>query len=214
VETAAISDEVVGAAASGDDKAQTCVLHVFASQVRIMVNARLNPTTAQTQLAEDIVQESLLALRESLATLERRTVAGLRAFASTIVSRRVTDALRDKQRMERRGPVRSLDSHVRADLSAATPLWALLSASGASPLTQIDQASLQHRVLSELTNLKPEHREVITLAFFDQLETRDIAERMSISRPAASMLLIRAVKTLRRNLTGTSQIIAAHHDQG
>jgi len=209
----AISDDLVAAVGGGDPNVQGRLLEALAPQVRIMVNARLNPTIAQTQLAEDLVQESLVALRESLASLERRTAAGLRAFASTIVSRRVTDALRDKLRTERRGGLRSLDSQVLCDLSAATPLWAVLSASGASPLTQLDHISLQHRVMSELASLKPEHREAITLAFFDQLETRDIAQRLGISRPAASMLLIRAIKTLRRNLTGHSEVISINNDQ-
>lgn len=52
----------------------------------------------------------------------------------------------------------------------------------------------------ELGNLKPEHREAITLAFFDQMTTREIAERMGMSRPAASMLLLRAVTALRHRM--------------
>jgi RNA polymerase sigma factor (sigma-70 family) len=202
----AIGDEMVAEAASGGIDAQARLFDLLSPQVRIMVNARLNPTTAQSHIAEDIVQESLLALRESIGTLQRRTASGLRAFASTIVSRHVADALRDRQRAIRRGN-RSLDSKMQADFSGATPLWAMLSASGASPLTQADQADLVPRVMNVLESLKPEHRQVITLAFFDQLETADIAVQMKISRPAASMLLIRAMKSLRRGMTGSSQVM-------
>ncbi len=56
----------------------------------------------------------------------------------------------------------------------------------------------------ELGGLKAEYREAITLAFFDQMTTRDIAQRMELSRPAASMLLLRAVKALRRSMSGAT----------
>ena len=203
----AISDELVAAAAQGQSEALERTLEGLAPQVRIMVNARLNPTLAQTQLAEDLVQESLSSISKAISTLQRQTAGGLRAFASTIVSRRVADALRDPERLGRRAGDRSLDSHANIDFSGAAPLWAMLSASGASPVTQADHADLIPRVMSAMTSLKPEHREAITMAFFDQLDTRDLAERMNISRPAASMLLIRAVKALRRQLTGSSQVM-------
>lgn len=175
-----------------------------------MVNARLNPTPAQAHAAEDLVQDVLLQLGEGLNALRARTAGGVRAFASTIASRRVADLLRGRgQPVGAVGQdgVRSLHSTVVAGMSAASPLWAMLSAGGASPGSLADQADLAQRVMNELVMLKSEHREAITLAFFDQLETRDIAERMNMSRPAASMLLIRALKALRRRLTGSSQVI-------
>ena len=56
----------------------------------------------------------------------------------------------------------------------------------------------------ELGGLKSAYREAITLAFFDQMTTRDIAERMELSRPAASMLLLRAGNALRRSMRGAT----------
>src|SRR5207247_8076447 len=157
------------------------LLEAMTSQVRIMINARLHPTTAQVHLAEDLLQETMLALSTGLASLQRRTAAGIRAFASTIVSRRVADALRDRQRIDGRPRARSLDSTMHGDLSADGPLWTFLSATGASPLTQADAADRFLRMMGELQRLNPEHREIITLAFFDQLETGDIAQGMGIS---------------------------------
>jgi DNA-directed RNA polymerase specialized sigma24 family protein len=43
------------------------------------------------------------------------------------------------------------------------------------------------------------------MAFFDQLPAAVIAREMGISRPAASMLLIRAVKALRRSVRTTGE---------
>lgn len=82
----------------------------------------------------------------------------------------------------------------------------MLSASGTSPLSAADRFDCLQNVLGELGQLNERHREIITLAFFDQLATGEIADRLGISRPAASMLLIRAIKALRRRVTGSSQL--------
>jgi RNA polymerase sigma factor (sigma-70 family) len=219
MQPAAITDDLVAIAAAGDQvNARQQLFDAFIPQVRIMIHARLNSTIMQGHLVDDLLQETMLALSEGVQRLERRTVAGLRAFASTIVSRRVADALRDQRRgpvapnRTLGGPARSLDSAVQTDLSTAQPLWALLSMSGASPPSEANQSDLVQRTMTALAQMKEDHRTVLTLAFFDQLETRDIAVHLNVSRPAASMLLIRAIKTLRRNLTGCSQVITATHE--
>ena len=63
-----------------------------------MVVARLSPTPAQHHAAEDLVQQVLLALTTGVARLENRTVGGLKAFASGIVSKQVALLLRQKRR--------------------------------------------------------------------------------------------------------------------
>ncbi|HPM23384.1 MAG TPA: sigma-70 family RNA polymerase sigma factor, partial [Phycisphaerae bacterium] len=142
----------------------------------------------------------LLAVLAGLPRLEVRTLAGLRAFVSGVVTRKVADFIRGRgngHRPERK--VRSLDSTI-ADLSHAGPVWEFLSASGASPHSAVDQAERIARLMSELARLKDSYRQVITLAFFDQLPLSEIAEQMGLSRPAASMLLIRAVQALRQQV--------------
>lgn len=210
-----ITDALVRGAAQGDLSQRDRLFILLTPQVRIMVNARLQPTAAQAQVAEDLVQEVMLALSEGLATLQRQTVSGLRAFASVVVSRRVADLLQDKARLHRHANGRrpqSLDSAAGTHLSGswvAAPLWATLSASGHSPMSEVGHDELFHRIVAALSELKEEHRTVITLAFFDQLDTHDIAERLGITRPAATMLLMRAIRTLRRTLTGTSRVMPA-----
>lgn len=103
------------------------------------------------------------------------------------------------------GPVcPSLDSTVTV-FSGPTPWWEILSAHGTSPSGAVEREDLFKKLMKELAHLKVEHWEVITLAFFDQLPTAEIAARMDLSRPAASMLLIHAIRGLRRQLTGSSR---------
>ena len=193
-----VSDELVAAAVIGEPQALDRLLAAAAPRVLLMVAARLSTDVKQYAAVEDISQVACMNIIECLPTLKLCTASGFKAFASTIVSRRVADHLRKKQRVGV-GGVASLDSTV-AGLSDAGPLWQFLSASGTSPLSAADRADAFTCVMKELGRLKPEHRDVITFALCDQLSTAEIAGQMGISRPAASMLLIRALNALRKKL--------------
>ncbi len=205
VEGTPFTDDDVVRAVAGDSDARERIAAVLSSQVRLMIVARLGPGSPNDVL-DDIAQTAMIGLTDALGSLKTRTVGGLRAFFSTIVSRRVADHLRQRRQGDARGArPASLDSTV-AGLSGAGPLWQFLSQSGRSPLSSAALQEQMRSVLEALANLKEEHRAIITYAFFDQLSTGEIAELMEISRPAASMLLIRAIKTLRRAVTGNSQV--------
>ena len=203
---AQLDDETVAAAIEGHRQAVDRLVGAMTPQVRLMVMARLSPTPAQYGHVEELAQSVMVALLENLARIERRTLAGVKAYTSTIAARAVADLLRNPGGAGRGkpGPL-SLDTTV-AGASGAGPLHQFLSATGTSPLSAAARADQLQATLAELGRLKPEYREVITLAFFDQLATSQIAELLGTTRPAASMILIRAIKTLRRNLTGTSEL--------
>lgn len=205
-EVTELTDSVVVAASEGSDWARTRLLEVLAPQVRLMVRARLAPSPAQLYAVDDLAEQVLAALAAGLPRLEARTTAGLKAFLSGIVNHKVTDFIRAGGSPERMRPViQSLDSTV-ADFSQVGPMWQFLSASGVSPRTAVDHAERISKLMEEFGRLAAVHREILTLAFFDQLPLAEIAERMQLSRGAASMLLIRAVQTLRQNLVAASAL--------
>ena len=201
-----ITDAQIASCVAGSKKEIEQVLGAIEPQVRLMVAARLCASPRQHHAVEEITHLVMVGLSQGIHRLKNRTVGGLRAFASVIATRKVSDFLNRRGGGDLVGPaLRSLDSTVTA-LSGRVPHWQILTGSGASPSSVAAQTEECAAVLKGLSGLKHEHREVITLAIFDQLPTREIADRMDISRPAASMLLIRAIKTLRRNLTGSSRL--------
>ena len=193
-----ITDEIVNAASNGDVQAREHVLEALMSQVRAMITVRLSPTPAQFHAVEDLAQQSLMAVSDGLETLREPTRAVLKSFTSTIVTRNVAKFLSNPDSMKAHG-VKSLDSSIH-DHASHGPLWALLSASGISPSSAFSNSERIDQILTELGRLKTAYRDVIILAFFDQLPVREIARRMDLSRPAASMLLMRAVRALRRRV--------------
>lgn len=199
-----ISEEVLAAACRGSEGDRGRVLAAMAEQVRMMVQVRLAATPGQRHVAEDLAQQALVDIDRALGSLRKRTVSALKSTASMIVSRRVADFLRSGEHA-RAGEMRSLDSAVH-DLSRESPLWSILSASGISPKSVADQRESIERLMGELGRLRAVYREVIALAFFDQLPVDEIGDRIGMKREAASMLLVRAMRTLRRNLTGSSRV--------
>lgn len=162
--------------------------------------ARLSPRPNQWHAVEEIVQEALAAASSGLLSLERADGAGFRAYLARIVEHKVADRLRRQARPGRwTGSLRSLQSSGGWATSAG-PLAAMLSASGVTPRTAVGQAEQIETMLLHLGRLKDDYRRVLTYAFFDQLKTGEIAARMGLTRPAASMLLLRAVRALRASM--------------
>ncbi len=199
-----INDETVRAAVQGVALERNKVLEALTSQVRAMITIRLSPTPAQFHAVEDLAQQTLIALSEGLNQLRDARVTTLKSFASVVVGRKVADFLRQNNNAK----PRSIDSYDGSlpDSSAFGPLREILPASTISPRSLAVRADAIRQVVAELGRLKRNYREIITFAFFDQLPVNEISERMEMTRPAASMLLVRAVKTLRRNITGSSKV--------
>ncbi|HVP10143.1 MAG TPA: sigma-70 family RNA polymerase sigma factor, partial [Phycisphaerae bacterium] len=149
-----------------------------------------------------LAQHVMASVAEGLPALRNVTTGGLNAYTSTIVARVVANFLRRHGSGGLPAP-RSLDSSIRGTGSALF-LRDLLSASSLTPGAAAAQAEDLERVMLALGSLKPDYREVITLAFFDQLGLVEVADRLGLSRPAASMLLARAMKALRQTLTRSS----------
>lgn len=204
-----ISDVEVAAAVQGDAEARNRLLGLLGPQVRAMVAIRLAPRPAQWHTAEDLAQQAMTDLIEAIGRLKQPVAACLRRTASTIVERRVADLLRDA------GPQRpaaeaSLDATIPMDGSTLRPLITLLASTGVTPQSAAARSESIGRLLAELGKMRPVYRHVITLAFFDQMSTVEISEYLGLSREAGSMLLLRAMRTLRRNLTGDSQLQTIH----
>lgn len=196
-----LTDEQVAAAVGGSQQAQSLVMDALAAQVKTMVAIRLAAKPGQAHLVEDLAQQSLLAILQNLSSLKSSSVVALKAFASTIVARRVADHLR--QRPEQRQG-RSLDSTAFV-LSTAAPMRELLPATDTTPRSAAGRAELSRLAIRELGMMKPTYRQVITLAFFDQLPVKEIAVQMDLSRAATSMLLFRAMKALKSRIAQAGQ---------
>jgi RNA polymerase sigma factor (sigma-70 family) len=200
-EVTTITDEMVRAATNGSAVDRGLLLGRLAPQLRAMVLVRLAPSQNQWHAVDDLAQQATASVAQGLPGLRNPTTAALNAYASTVVTRAVANFLRQRA-SNGVSSSHSLDSSIHGP-GGSVFLRDLLSASSLTPGAAAVQAEDMQRVILALGNLKPDYREIITLAFFDQLGLAEIADCLGLSRPAASMLLTRAMKTLRRRLTGS-----------
>jgi RNA polymerase sigma factor (sigma-70 family) len=201
-----ISDEVVHAAAEGVSTARDALLAAVEPRVRLMVAARLSPRPEQFAAVDDITQEVLLATMTGLRGLRIQTAAGLRAFIAATARNKVADYIDGGRHAGIGGATATvcLETTIHA-LSGAAPLWALLSSSGTTPSAAFERDELAVRMLGELGRLPEHYRDIVTLAFFGGLTTREIAADKGKERGAVAMMLLRAIRILRRQMTGSSR---------
>ena len=194
-----LNDEIVRAAVAASIPAQRTMIQAIAAQTRLMVAARLNSARDRVNAVDEVTQRVLLALLEGLPRLERQTVPGLKGFLSAIVSRKAADYICMRRESKGRPDTVSIERGGATGASGVNDqvMDMVLSASDTTPGRAAERTEQVQRMLAALDQLRPNYREVITLAFFDQLSVSEIAEGLAISRAAASMLLMRAVKALR-----------------
>jgi len=113
----------------------------------------------------------------------------------------VVSAVRDKQRARRDAPQITCVGTSEADFAAAVPGYLLMSDQQPS-VPPAAQDPHDPELVTALASLSGEHREVLILAheLKEERPTAEIALLLGISRPAASMRLMRAHARLRRIL--------------
>lgn len=194
-----LTDAIVEAAVSGSKAALRELVHALAPQIRLMVAARLHTARDRFNAVDEVAQRVLLALLDGLPRLERRTVGGLKCYVSAIAARKAADYICLRRESKGRPDTVSLDPWRAAGVDDEV-IDIVLSASDTTPGRAAEKSEQVQRMLAALDLLRPQYRDAITLAFYDQLSVTDIGAQLGISRPAASMLLMRAVKALRARL--------------
>ena len=193
-----LSDSTVHAAVSGDAEALNRLATLSRARVEAMVAARLPPDLFRHDLVEDLVQEILLALSSGISALKARSLYGFRGYLSSVVRNQVAQHLRGRARTLPTPPPAEFPGAGGTAVSSGILLLESIHDQGQSPSSDATRLELFQQLMLELAELKPSYREALTLAFFDQLTTRQIAETLDLTRPNAAMLVLRATDALRK----------------
>jgi len=160
----------------GDADAANEFFDRYAARIRRFIAQSLG---AEKSEADDLLQETLIALAEALPFF--RGDSSLFTFACAIAHRKVLSFVRTTAR--------------RARLMRAAAI--------AEPEPRHDIGS--HRDFnSALIQLKPEYREALVLKYVEEISVAEIARVLAISEHAVESRLARARKLLRKHL-GESQ---------
>jgi RNA polymerase sigma-70 factor (ECF subfamily) len=158
-------------------------------------------------LAEEVLQDTYLALWSRAELFDGRQ-GSVMGWLSTIARNRAIDRLRSSAR--RPAPVAlsglvgsaadpaSADDARDAILAAATPLAGVTAAP--DPEHEVDLAELRREVAHALADIPEQERQVLTLAYYDQLSQSEIAARLAWPLGTVKTRTRRALARLREAL--------------
>ena len=195
--------ELVGALVEGDDAALGELYDRHAESLFRAALLRLG----DRGLAEEVLQDTYLALWNR-AELFDRSQGSVIGWLSTIARNRAIDRLRSSAR--RPVPVAlsgliplgadaaATDDARDAILAAAIPVAGVTAAP--DPEREVDIAELRREVEQALADIPEQERQVLTLAYYDQLSQSEIAARLSWPLGTVKTRTRRALARLRATL--------------
>ncbi len=178
--------ELVSRAQKGDRQS----LGVLSTHVRRRVFVYLYRMTLDYHLAEDLVQETVLYMIESLQRLETTSSSSLWAW----IYRSAWGIFRHYIRPQ--GHQRIVQKTV-VDHEA---LLQLIDCTEESPLDQAERSELFEAICESLGTLQAKHRNVLVLRCFELLSHAEIASVMGCSEVKARVLFFHAKHALKRQL--------------
>ncbi len=168
-------EELVGRVAQGDDRALSELYDRYARQVYV-TGIRL---LKDSHLAEDLVQDTFTNVWRGARSFDRDR-ASFATWLYQITRNRATD-------LDRRRRVRPLSA-------GEEPLWNV--SGGPDPEASVALWDMA-RALSRISE---EHREVLTLAYFEGLSQREISHRTGIPLGTVKTRTTAALKRLRQTM--------------
>jgi RNA polymerase sigma-70 factor (ECF subfamily) len=192
------SREWVERASGGDVLAVEELFARHLPGLQAYVRAQAGGLLEGKESSSDLVQS---ACREVLSHLERFRYDGEEGFKRWLYAtalRKIRDRYRYHTAQKRDAGREARPADPPASVAVEHLLVRLRSASSPSgPLAAREEFARVERVLEELP---ASYRDVIRLAYLDELPRREIAERMGLSEANARMLLSRALARLARLL--------------
>jgi RNA polymerase sigma-70 factor, ECF subfamily len=167
---------------------------VFATALRLL---------GDRQVAEDVVQETFLALWNRAETFDAR-LGSLGTWLTTVARHRAVDRLRAAGRRPRLvsidpspdgsdGGAEAVDRLLSLHSHAATPR-------DDDPVAAFDVAELRTFLARALAGLPPDERDVIALAYRDELSQSEIAASLGLPLGTVKTRTRRGLRHLRESL--------------
>ena len=164
--------DLIAGLKAGDEDAAHEFFDRYAARIRRFI---ANSLGAATDEADDILQETFIALADALPFF--RGDSSLFTFACAIAHRKVLSLIRTNAR--------------RARLMRAAPVTADATPHDVAADPEFNRA---------LAALRPEYREVLILKYVEEIGVSEIARILRLSEHAVESRLARARKSLRNSL--------------
>jgi RNA polymerase sigma-70 factor (ECF subfamily) len=184
----------------GDRSAIDGLLERHRTAIRRMIDRRMDRVVQRRVDASDIVQDVLLEANRRLGDYLANPTMPFQLWLRHMARDRLIDA----HRRHRVASTRSVDREVPLaatgdDDGAADPVAGLADRE-LTPAAAATWRELERRFAAAVERLDEADREIVLLRHFEHLSTAEAAEALSLSKPAAGMRYLRAMRRLREFL--------------
>ena len=188
----------------GDEAALNGLLARHRDAIRRMIDRRMDRVVQHRVDASDIVQDVLLEANRRLGDYLANPTMPFRLWLRHMARDRLIDA----HRRHRVAASRSVDREVSlaapgtADDRSRNDAVGQIADRELTPAAAATWHELERRFAAAVEQLDDADREIVLLRHFEHLSTADAAAALGLSKPAAGMRYLRAMRRLRVLLDG------------
>ncbi|MEM9364488.1 MAG: sigma-70 family RNA polymerase sigma factor [Planctomycetota bacterium] len=193
--------DLLAQARGGDPEALGSLLQWYANYLSILACSQLDHRLRQRLSPSDIVQEAMLAAHRDFQAFRGDSQGELLCWLRSILINTLHRSFQEHVAVQKRDVRRevSLEAVSNRLEESAVQLAALIPANDTSPSAPMRARESAVELANELSRLKPDYQEVITLRVLQGLPFDEIAERMNRNSGAVRMLWLRALTSFRSN---------------
>jgi RNA polymerase sigma-70 factor (ECF subfamily) len=203
------TDDLVAKAAAGDSAAMGALFSRYRERLKTMVRLRLDRRLQGRVDASDVLQEAFIEAAQRLPEYARTPPAQkmpLFLWLRFLTGQRMLIVHRRHLGAKMRSAKEEVSLYRRAMPEATTlSLAAQLLGRLTSPTQAAVRAELQLQLQQALNGMDATDREVLILRHFEELNNNETAVVLGISKTAASNRYVRALRRLKRILSGIAE---------
>jgi RNA polymerase sigma-70 factor (ECF subfamily) len=174
----------------GETEAFSLIFRKYRRRLAVLVHYRMSSELRGAVEVDDILQEVFLAAAQDMGNFTYQSPGSLMAWLSRISDHVIVDAVRYQNRGKRHAGEML---RFRSDSNPAGPE----PVDRETPSQVFARTENMQILLKKLDCLPVEYREMILLAKFEGLTTKEISERVKKSRESVALTLHRALKRFR-----------------
>jgi len=187
----------------GDGAAIDGLLARHRAAIRRMIDRRMDRVVQRRVDASDIVQDVLIEANRRLASYLANPTMPFQLWLRSMARDRLIDAHRRHRVASTRSLDREVSLHVPTNQDhSAADLIGQLADRELTPAATATWNELERRFAAAVEQLDADDRQIVLLRHFEHLSTAEAADALGLSKPAAGMRYLRAMRRLRVLLDG------------
>jgi RNA polymerase sigma-70 factor (ECF subfamily) len=195
--------ELLDRVRDGDASAVNGLLARHRAALRRLIDLRMDRGVRHRVDASDIVQDVMLEANRRLADYLENPTMPFRLWLRHMARDRLIDAHRRHRVAANRSVDREVSLHVpEGEDHSEADLGVHVADRELTPAAAATWHELQVRFAAAVEKLEEADREIVLLRHFEHLSTAEAAEVLGLSKPAAGMRYLRAMRRLRVLLDG------------